>query len=257
MSEKPVRTNDAGTPGTKRQWSVHQPLPHVPRLSIGFGLLWTTATAGVLSLVARTGEFGHLRFAIHYVILVVSVAIMGWLLSGALLLVWHAARGTLWPTEPGEWLVLGAAGTLVLRKLEQIVYRLSGPQDPLSWLGIRSVSLEMCAFAPIAALFIAGAIAQRRRPWWAAALWAISFATLPEIMPVAMYPFVWTPPWAVYLGGVGLLLSLMTAGVISDWRRREPRHWLHWSGVLLFWLGSAFICVVMALIGAEILPVGD
>lgn len=100
-------------------------------------------------------------------------------------------------------------------------------RDPFDAIGVQNVSIETVALAGITAVFVAGAIAQRRRIWWAAMLWAIAFAILPEMMPRAMYPFVWTPPWATYLGGIILLLTLATTGIISDWRRGEPRHWLH------------------------------
>ncbi|MCE9554989.1 MAG: hypothetical protein K8T91_16665 [Planctomycetes bacterium] len=232
-------------------------LSHVPRLSIGFLLLWTTSTAVVLAVMPTFGFPSYPRRVLDFAILIVSASVMGWVLAGALLVLWHAARRTLWPLEPGEWLVLGAAGTLVLRVGEQLTYRLLrwlALGDPFALISVQSISLETVALAGIATVFIAGAIAQRHRIWWSAMLWAIAFATLPEMMPRAMYPFVWTPPWATYLGGMILLLTLATAGIISDWRRGEPRHWLHWSGVILFWLGSALIATILLLVGLGIVP---
>jgi len=240
--------------------AAQSPLPHVPRLSIGFLLLWTACTAVVLSVMPRLGYQAYPRHVLDFAIFIASAAIMGWLLAGGLLVLWHAARRTLWPMEPGEWLVVGAASTLVLRAGEQMTYRLLlwlNWRNPLEVIGVQSISLEAVALAGIAAVFVVGAIAQRRRIWWAAMLWAIVFATLPEMMPRAMYPFVWTPPWATYLGGMVLLLSLATAGIVSDQRRREPRHWLHWSGVALFWLGSALIATILLLYGLGMVRVGD
>jgi hypothetical protein len=174
------------------------------------------------------------RTSVGYVLLIVFAAAFGWLLTGAGLILWHAARRTLWPLEPGEWLVLGGAVGFACR---------CGPTLESGY----AYRIETAALVCIAVVFAVGASVQRNNLWWSATMLWLALATLPFIMPVAMYPFVWTPPWPTYLGGEVVLLILMTAGVIADHRRRRPRHWLHWSGVALLALTSAVSVAVLSL----------
>ena len=76
-------------------------LPHVPRLSILFLLVWMTAAAAVLAVYTRW--LGADRTdALNVVISLLLPAAFGWVIAGGLLILWHAARHTLWPLEPGE-----------------------------------------------------------------------------------------------------------------------------------------------------------
>ena len=102
---------------------------------------------------------------------------------------------------------------------------------------------------------------KKNRPFWLNAIWSALFWTL-ALSCLSVYLIVFIEektnihlsfPMAILLavtivGGLAtLLLGLLTAGVISDRRRREPRHWLHWSAVVLSGLALIFVLVMVAI----------
>jgi len=204
-------------------------LPHVPRLSIGYLLFATAVTAAVFSAPSEFVE-GPLRSSSLAVIDYATRCLSGAILAGCFLIVWHAARKTLWPLEPGEWLVVVAGSSHVIWTVVH-PFLPDGTAELSNWYG----GLLCLVFLGMAMLRVAVAAVIRPRAWMAVLLldaivflWIVLYYAAMALMSSPL-SFLWTFGLVQYvevLGGVAVLLL-----VIRDWRRASPRHWLHWLGV--------------------------
>ncbi|MCE9545148.1 MAG: hypothetical protein K8T25_06480 [Planctomycetia bacterium] len=210
---------------------------HTPPLSIGFLLLWTAATAVMLGVLKTTGAIEPRVEALGAGLLVLLSAVCGWIGAGAVLILWHGARHTLWPLEPGEWLVLAPA-CLVAGTIGAALMALWNP---------------VAAFAPALAGFdsaaVVYAIAASEIPnnskgnfGWAPLMWVMAASILSPmcLVPIGALLLLFIPP---------LALTLLIRAVVKDYRGGPPRHWLHYSGVVLTGLlvGGATIAEVVGL----------
>lgn len=78
-------------------------LSHVPLPTILYLMAWTGLTAFVL-VVFKRGLGASTPDVISAGFMALAATAVGWIYLGGLLILRHAARGTLWPLEPGEWL---------------------------------------------------------------------------------------------------------------------------------------------------------
>lgn len=234
---------------------------HVPRLSIGYLLTWTAVTAAVLAGMQAEGSFGRSGAVSGWAMLLMPLfaAAVGWLLFGSMLLAWHTVRCTKWPLEPGEWLILVLTNAVVVCLAmivwERYAWRVVDKTDPYSYETFHALQsaiqfrrwIQQAIPGEIAVVMLAAALAQRRRPVWCAALVVMATGVLSIYLPIFItsryrhsmpkamvsqyaHPFLF---WSIGLFNViGLVsLALMAGGVVLDRMRRQPRHWLHWSGV--------------------------
>ncbi|MCE9554988.1 MAG: hypothetical protein K8T91_16660 [Planctomycetes bacterium] len=216
-----------------------------PRLSIAYLMAWTAITAAILSALtawrSQEGIVTELSWTPPILASLYGI-IAGWILLGSLLILWHAFRRTLWPLEPGEWLLLGLL-TVVAAKLVGEVCLASNWQarlaDPYTYESFRMLQWRVTlrnvtASATIAVVYLLAAYMVRRQKLWAAAIGMAAPA-------MALLVTKWSPlafwPISLNVGGGAILaylsISLILLGIIHDYRRHTPRHWLHWSAVIL------------------------
>lgn len=100
--------------------------------------------------------------------------------------------------------------------------------------------VEWAIPAEFAAVFLLPAITQRKRWIWSALFWNLVLSCLSPYAIVILDAKTYISVGTIFLlalmivGGLAtLLLAMLIAGVVSDRRHREPRHWLHWSAVVL------------------------
>ena len=235
-------------------------LSHVPRLSIGYLMAWTAVTAAILAVL--TQAFGAAPGAgvpfFALVLLALAATALGWIYCGTLWIGWHAARGRLWPLEPGEWLILFLANAFAVWAIMVIL------DDP-RWVNLSWRQMELLVkFIPgqFALVLIAAVLAQRRHNIF----WRLLFAESAVLM-VSIYVPIMVPDairqatrgmsegtaLSIGVALMGSLLGMMIAGVVHDRLHRLPRHWLHWSGVslvglcLLFYFGGIAVTLVWRL----------
>jgi len=164
----------------------------------------------------------------------------------------HVARRTLWPLEPGEWLILTAINVVTVLGGGA----LAGFWEAGEWL-------FWGAPAELATVFIVAAVMLRDLRIWSALFWTLAVASLSFYLMVLLD----TGPRSIrrleifllvgysLIAGFSILsLTLLTAGVVSDRRSRQARHWLHWSAVVLAGLaligvaGTAIFVLFMLLL---------
>ena len=229
-------------------------LPHVPPLSILYLLAWTTATAAVLLVLTRWLRFGG-DTPLGIGLCALTATAFGWVYFGGLLILWHAVRRTLWPLEPGEWLILVAINVLTVGIGLALAESL--PRGPLgsSYQTILEWAAKLSP-AEFAAVSIVAAVSQRQRRVWSALFWTLVLQWLSAYFLFAASAwldlglFAFLKVLSTLIGGFATVLSiLLLCAVITDWRRRQPRHWLHTSAAILFglwlacmlaWAGMAF-----------------
>ena len=240
-----------------RQGKLCPRLEHVPRLSIASLLLATTITAAILSLFQFANP--STKLAWDDVLMKTTMAIaFGWALFGGAIICWYRVRRTLWRLEPGEWLLLGVCGLVVAYILLWVASFFF--VNERSWLA-EGVMLGLLVL--IVVPLVAGAITQRRRRWWCAlqfylllsAVLLITYifwgGTILSLLSMAYWYFTGetidfdrmpeTAIQACLTVAAYFPMALLTAGLVYDWRRHEPRHWLHWSGIALFGLSMLSI----------------
>jgi hypothetical protein len=96
--------------------------------------------------------------------------------------------------------------------------------------------LERIVPGEVAGVFLLAAVALRRRFLWCAALVVPGLGVLSSYLLILRFlnpgntdeRVLVACAYAILVG----TLSLIIAAVIADRRQRQPRHWLHWSGVL-------------------------
>lgn len=246
-------------------------LPHVPRLSIGYLLFLTAVTAGSLSLIRfLVGSPGRTAEVVNLARIVPGMLVFSWTASASLMIGWHAARRTLWPLEPGEWAVLAGFVTtgLFLAQIFAVHFAIEfvitdnhtqhrtpnpvGLGERLQWLNL----MQVVSVAIMTIPYAAAAVAQRRRRWWLACFTLLA-GTLAGSSIVSLsvllsdtWNFQLLRAWsAVEIVLVLAAVLLIPIAFVMDRRRREPRHWLHWSGVALTELFLALLLAGLAMGG--------
>jgi len=218
-------------------------------------MAWTAVTAAILAL-SINWSYRQRMEALPWAMSIVSAiysTIVGWILLGSLRIGWHAVRRTLWPLEPGEWMLLGLLAVIMANWVDAVWFALTFPRrlaDPYQyetfqslqwWRGIRQVVLA----AGVAMAWIAIAALVWRQRLWA---WAIG-AGIPAMVLLVINLLFVKARWlnVVWLGG-GVIaayvsLGLILAASLGDWRHGVSRHWLHWSGVVLVTLALAAVAL--------------
>lgn len=106
--------------------------------------------------------------------------------------------------------------------------------------------LELAMPGEIGLVLLVAAFAQRRRRMWCSALVVPAVGMLSYYLPVFNTTFqelIWA---CTYL--VATLLLLICGVILVRWKR-QPRHWLHWSGVV----STALLLLgMLALAGTEL-----
>jgi hypothetical protein len=212
-------------------------------LSIAYFMAWTAVTAVLLAVMTQTTDSMPRASPWLTAYIALQATLSGWIYFGGLLILWHAVRRTLWRLEPGEWLTLCLANAFFLTLATQLLGRLLihwAGSSIYAWLS----TLALFQIGAMAGGYVVAAVAQRRRP-----LWCGVFAII-GVPPLLLMLLGWmrllsnaTPTLAAVLFvaiAVGLVLLLVGA-IVGDRRRREPRHWLHWSGVVI-------TCLILLLI---------
>lgn len=213
-------------------------LLHVPRFSIRYLLAWTALTAAALVMLTQGLNLNRTlnlnsSDPLYGAIVVIAAMVLGWLYFGTLLIIWHSLTETLWPLEPGEWLILAATNAvtlwLALAISDRHPYWLDiSPRRPF-FHGILYVAPTLCA-----AVCLVAAIAQRQqRPW------STLFMML-AMLCLSFYGIVIDEHSMAIL--IGLLLFATAASliyaVLIDLNLRKSRCWLHQSAGVLLLLGT-------------------
>jgi len=170
-------------------------------------------------------------------LLALLATVLGWFYFGALLILWHAVRRTLWRLEPGEWLILILTNCLT-SLLGFGLFSVWEVRDSVLQIGGAVILFQLSLVMACASLF------QRQRlPW--RLLFAmpagISFLFAMVILGADVLESVVSDheivSAIVAMGAMiipfPLCLGLLIAGIIRDAFRREKRHYLHWSGVAM------------------------
>jgi len=207
------------------QRHLPRPQPHVPRFSIRYILLWTTATAVALLTFELLG-MGKVRATpLAGLALVALAMVVGWLWMGMTVIVWHAVRGSLWRIEPGEWL-LTSAGSFSAALLVVWLF-LSNPVRG----GDHAAGAYLLLLVPLAgAVFQGGVLTRSQSKTWGVIYWA----------NMAAYGVLWFWPVALLLPPV--VFPLLVSAIRSEYRDGLARHWLHYSGVIIY--GLALLVVI-------------
>lgn len=199
-------------------------LTHVPRLSIVHLLLLTSLAGVVLGLTVSPGLGRNplLNFNMISPRLLNAVA-----LSGMVLIVWYLLLRTLWPLEPGEWLVIAAGLSALLNVMSN------------SPLAERTRPFFTIVSIPVLQGLVYGAVALPllvRNRWWGAVAAATatviaSHNFLAQMIPEFFFrylPLIKSLP----------IVALVTTAILTDHRHQQRRHWLHYLGILLIagWL---------------------
>jgi len=225
-------------------------LPHVPRLTI-LHLLVLTALTSAIMVVFTHGLGISTTDPISVAGSALSAMGVGWVYLGGLLILRHAVHRTLWPLEPGEWLILLAINVLTILGLFGVGDSFAFWRSQFQWL----ILLTPAEFA-VAALV--PTITQRRRPIWSALFGVIALACivfygviyLDRLLPLNYGALI--AIGLIYVSSfTSLALGLLIAGIVTDWRRAESRHWLHWSavvpaGLALIWVVGIVIAVMFS-----------
>jgi len=201
------------------QRHLTRPQPHVPQLSIRYLLLWTTGTAVALLAFELLGMGKVRTLPLAGLSLVALAMVIGWLWMGTTIIVWHAARGTLWRVEPGEWL-LTSAGSFSAALLVVGLF-LSHPIRG----GNPAAGAFLLLLVPLAgAVFQGGVLTRSESKWWGVIHWA----------NMAAYGILWFWPVALLLPP--LVLPLLAVAAYGEYRDGRARHWHHYSGVAIYGL---------------------
>lgn len=224
-----------------------QRLEHAPPLSIAYIMLATAVTAVVLTVMSQMLGV-QARRMVWPVLAVGGVAsLIGWMYTATLLLLWHAARRTLWRLEPGEWLLVCLANAVSMVIVVALLQETLGRGGWSGGFAFRRQALnlaELIVPGAMAAVYLLSAAMQRQRWWWSAAMASAAILFLlfnamyvrGGITPRAYYGLAW---WY----SIGVIVCL-AGGVISDRSNRLSRHWVHWSGVgLTGMVALAFVVV--------------
>lgn len=229
-------------------------LQRVPQLGIRHLLGWTATTALVMGLL-----LGRVRSVEWTLLLNVAMnAAIGFLAFGVLLIAWHAIRRTLWPLQPGEWLVMTTAAALsagfgaVVLVLIFYEFQQSRERDESIFGGVFIALARMfCAGGTaVAVTCLIGAIAMRRFRLWSAM--TLGVAIVSALYAIQMFaesdvffsPSEWLSRWH-YLTMLGTIALLLLLAVVNDWRRHEPRYWFHWCGVAVTGVVIGFVGYVV------------
>jgi len=206
-------------------------LEHVPPLSIRYLLLWTATTALALLVFSLLGMEGAALGPWAGILAVLAAIVVGWIWMAMVILGWHFAHKTIWCLEPGEWLLLVPGGAVSLLP----VFALLGTFMARDWLaGLLMMWTLMCIGA-----VGAGAAATSRRPTnWKGIYWVNVFVFVSLVCAMA-------PPLAIaWLIIPPLAVVFLIRSVYRDRRAAIPRHWLHYSGVVLFGLAFGILLVI-------------
>jgi hypothetical protein len=249
MGDAPLEQTTESSP---RPDATRPRLPHVPRLTILHLLVLTALTSAVM-VVFTHGLGVSTTDPISVAASALSATGVAWIYLGGLLILRHAVHRTLWPLEPGEWLILLAINVLTILGLIGVAENFAFWRSQFSWL----VLLIPAEFA-VAALV--PAITQRRRRIWSALFGVIALACivfygviyLDRLLLLNLSYYALIATGLTYVCGfASLALGLLIAGIVTDWRRGESRRWLHWSavvpaGMALIWVVGVVIVVIVA-----------
>jgi len=227
-------------------------LSHVPRLTILHLLVLTALTSAVM-VVFTHGLGVSTTDPISVAGSALSASGVAWIYLGGLLILRHAAHRTLWPLEPGEWLILLAINVMTILGLVGVAENFTFWRSQFQWL-ILLIPAEFSVAALVPAVTL------RKRRIWSALFCVIALACIvpygtffAALLPQSFRTFIMLVQ--VYIGiFASLLLGLIIAGIITDWRRGDARHWLHWSAVvpaglaLILMAGVAIIAFVAELL---------
>jgi hypothetical protein len=235
--------------------SPENELPPQPRLQIIHLLLWTAGTAVVLATWREHFAGSDSRSAAQV------LAMVGFLLQAPLagaavasLGVWayRARKGRRFPVQPGEWMLVvhgvTALAWAVVLMLTRILFetpiRLDGATTlTFFWLLAASCVYLICVFLIEAGLYLTAAIRVRTAPAWRlflacqglrafvnASRWASNGLDtafdLPELILLERFAAM------AANATVCVCLVMLIIAVVRDWRRRTPRGWMHWVGVV-------------------------
>ncbi|MCE9554757.1 MAG: hypothetical protein K8T91_15485 [Planctomycetes bacterium] len=215
-------------------------LPHVPKPTILYLMGWTATTAVVLAVLTQLYRVQtELNTPVWAVLLLALLAtVLGWFYFGALFIVWHAVRRTLWRLEPGEWLILILTNCLTSFASLVFIANVVKPIEVWLRIGGALILVQLSLVMACAALF------QRQRlPWRLLFALPAGMTFLCALVLVAaevLETIAQDHAILAAIVGVGamlipfpLCLGLLIAGILRDALRREKRHYLHWSGVAM------------------------
>lgn len=213
-----------------------------PRLSILHLMVWTATSAAMMALIRVPPE----KAATAPVALIMLAALAmycGAAIGGVLMWAARKRRGTAFPTEPGEWLLLIQGECVIyfvlLYYLLQII-----PSKSLvyiEWLFALLFALGFAAIGVVPAILFAG---ENDETW---KLFLVLLAVLFCFIPLTAI----FPPLLVFFGIV-LVAAIFTFAIAfaADIRRRPKRGWVHWTGAvsMIFFGCFALFCIVATLL---------
>ena len=195
-----------------------------PPLRIHHLMTWMAATAALISICLwfdRTMRNGP---PITNGVVIAALVMFAIAVAGALnFAAWGLAmrkRGHAFPLQPGDWLVLMVAVAAVWFAASVIlsfaVFFALGPGAfAVVWVSSR---LALLVGLMVTCVGIA-------RPRSDTAMWRAAFLLLAAV-PVLV--------WAVgATAAATAIVAALNLASWSDWRRRMPRSWMHWIGVIL------------------------
>lgn len=201
------------------------PIPHAhgSKLWVVLFVVWLVLTGLLIGLYFKTGKRRPPSWpTMSEVIPVFAISsVSGWILTVPICIVVSAKRSRVWRLEPGEWLAIALGwGTLVILAIHFTnAYRLRHDHPGF----VSEVTMHITLMVQ-AIPFAIAAIMMRNRPWWCG-----FFLTIAGLMLVRFFPYVGA---VVVLVGLPLMVVLFFTTIVMDVRQREPRSWLHWSGVV-------------------------
>jgi len=215
-------------------------LPHVPKPTILYLMGWTATTAVVLAVLTQLYQVQAEINAPAWVVLLLALlaTVLGWFYFGALFILWHVVRRTLWRLEPGEWLVLLLIHSLTTYAGVSFLATVWEPSEFWLRIGGALILVQLSLVMACAALF------QRQRlPWRLLFALPAGLTFLYALLILGadlLETVVSNHETLVSIVAVGfmtlpfpLCLGLLIAGIVRDALRREKRHYLHWSGVVM------------------------
>lgn len=163
-------------------------LSHVPAFSIRYLLAFTALTALVLTLSMRglSAEYVSIYHILNAIRVTLWTILVAWTYLGAALILWHAARRTLWPLEPGERLTLAVMCVFTIWFITLLIAtwidKVSAPGD-----ATREYFMWVVWTLPvaIAAIFVVPAVIQPRRRLWSVFFWLLAYPVC-RSMPFSM-----------------------------------------------------------------------
>jgi len=224
-------------------------------------MLWTAGSAVILAMYRAGADMSGMPGPsawFWYVTVMVHSITYGAAVSAVVLFVyWRLTSGPTFPVQPGHWLLL-ITGALGIANF--VAYTsLSLVSDWSSSLPVDLMTVAHLVFPRIAGGVLCVVVAVRLidARYWRLYFWSraivelLQATTYIHIFGLIEFPDVLSlvHQIAFALGSIVVFIWLIVA-ILLDWRRRNQRDWLHWTGIavafsepILYLIQSAWLFI--------------